>query len=176
MEIPSNNINQPVSFFTKNTGNTINMAIDDNRFYQSNIFSPELNEQLLNNKKNVKPAFKKRKSKRLNTMDSEFIADFAGTEDVLSQENGNFFVSSASKLKKASEYMLVKIPLLNYFYLKKKRNDLQKTVELLNGISQNVDDLLNTISPYGEEKELYSSYEKNLSDAANAIGKAVKGL
>ena len=43
MEISGNSLNQPVNFYTKNTGNTINMAIDsDNRLYpNNNIFAPE---------------------------------------------------------------------------------------------------------------------------------------
>ena len=64
MEISNNSLNQPVSFYTKNTGNNINMAIDgENHLYQSNVFSAEINEQIIN-KKTAKPIKSKKRNKR----------------------------------------------------------------------------------------------------------------
>ncbi len=170
MEIPSNNINQPVTFYTKNTGNTINMAIDDNQFYQSNIFSPELNEQIINNKKVTKPIRKKRKNKRLNTLDSDYLPD------AIDEEDGNFFIKSSLNIQKKIEYILENLPLINYFYMRNKGKKIRQTVEILNDINENVDELLNSKVPYGEEKEIYSSVAKNLGKAINLIGKANKKI
>ena len=75
MEISGNSINQPVNFYPKNTGNNINMAIDgENHLYQANIFAHEF--AAMQNKKNITlPIRKKRKSKRLNTMDTDYLPD-----------------------------------------------------------------------------------------------------
>ncbi len=175
MEIPSNNINQPVTFYTKNTGNTINMAIDDNQFYQSNIFSPELNEQIINNKKVTKPIRKKRKNKRLNTLDSDYLPDTID-EETINQEERNFFIKSSLNIKKRIEYIMENLPLINYFYMRNKGKKIRQTVEILNDINENVDELLNSKVPYGEEKEIYSSVAKNLGKAINLIGKTNKNI
>ena len=59
MEISGNSINQPVNFHPKNTENTINMAIDGEKYlYQSNIFSPEF--VAMQNKKNVSIPIRKK--------------------------------------------------------------------------------------------------------------------
>ena len=81
-----------------------------------------------------------------------------------------------SKLKKALGLVFSATPVINYFFLKQKTKRIQKTVETLNGISQNVDDLLNTAVPYGEETNLYNDIAKNLNDAATALGKANREL
>lgn len=183
MEISGSSINQPVAFFSKNTGNNINMAIDnDNRPYLSNVFSPELNEQIIN-KKHTKSIKRKRNSKRLNTIDTEYLPDESMENPITPQVNAdnNFFIASEEShfkrnIKKAVSYFLENIPLINYFYLKRKKNNIEKTVETLKNINQNVDELLNTTIPYGEESELYSSIAKNLTDAANVLCKSKKDL
>ena len=60
--------------------------------------------------------------------------------------------------------------------VRKKTVKIQKTVEELNDITQNVDELLNSAVPYGEEKELYTSIAKNLTDAATIMGRAQKNI
>ena len=179
MEISGNSLNQPVNFYPKNTGNTINMAIDgENHFYQSNIFAPEF--AAMQNKKNVTiPIRKKRKSKRLNTMDTDYLPD--EVIDETKEKADNFFIAEEKKqkkenFKKAIEYFLTSTPLINYFFLRKKHQKIQRTVETLSDISQNVDELLNSAVPYGEEKTVYQDIAKNLTDAANLLGKANKEL
>lgn len=178
MEISSNSINQSVSFYGKNTGNNINTAINEGpHLYTGNIFAPEIQV-----KETKKPLKKKRKSKRLNTMDSDYLPDEA---EIKSKEvNGahgtnNFFIESekpafSMRIKKALEHFFTVTPLVNYFFLREKTKKIQKTVETLNDISQNVDDLMNTAVPYGEESILYTDIAKNLTDAASILGKANK--
>lgn len=183
MDISPNSLNQPVSFFTKNTGNNINMAIEggENHLYGANVFSPELNEQL-NAKNHTKPIKKRRKSKRLNTIDTDYLPDEALDEPVHIQEDeNNFFITSENNkiqknIKKAFEYFLENTPLINYFFLKARKQKIQMTVQTLNDINQNVDELLNTAVPYGEESKIYTDIAKNLTDAASILGKAKKGL
>ena len=67
-------------------------------------------------------------------------------------------------------------PLINYFILKNKTKKIKKTVEELTDINQNVDDMLNTKVPFGEESKLYTDIAKNLTTAANIIGKANRNL
>lgn len=182
MEISGNSFNQPVTFIPKNTGNNINTIIDSENFsYVNNVFSPELNEQL-SNKNQTKPIRKKRKNRRLNTIDSDYLPDEAVDETQQpSKDEGNFFLMPEESkikqnIKKAAEYILENIPLINYWYLNKRKVKIKKTIEELTDINQNVDELLNTAIPYGEEKELYSSIAKNLTDAANILGRAKKEL
>ena len=180
MEISSNSLNKPVSFYNKNTGNNINMAINDENIYGQNIFSSEISKKETH-KLATRPMKKTRKNKRLNTMDSDYLPDEASATVKTEQPAGNFFVENEkptmySKLKKALGHVFSATPVINYFFLKQKTKRIQKTVETLNGISQNVDDLLNTAVPYGEETNLYNDIAKNLNDAATALGKANREL
>ena len=58
--------------------------------------------------------------------------------------------------------------------MKEKTKKIQETVQTLNDISQNVDDLMNTTVPYGEQDALYTDIAKNLTNAAGILGKANK--
>lgn len=175
MEI-SGGLNQPVEFFTKNTGNSINTIIStDNHSAVSNVFSAEINEQLI--KKNIAKK-KTRKNKRLNTIDSDYLPDEAIEENNnVNNVEENIFISYnenkiIKNIKKFFTYFIENMPLVNYFFLKKKKYRIQKAVSKLNDISQNVDEMLNTAVPYGEEKILYGNIAKNLNQAANIISNA----
>lgn len=176
----SGGLNQPVSFYTKNTGNNINTVISgDNHPVSVNIFSPEINEQILKHNKQ-KTSKKKNKSKRLNTLDTDYLPDESYDEPLITEESeNNIFIPKnekkyTEKLEKFLKYFLENTPLFNYFFLKNKKNKLQKTVESLNDITQNVDEMMNTIIPYGEEKTMYGDIAKNLTQAANIVGHANK--
>lgn len=180
MEINSG-LNQPVTFFTKNTGNSINTVVDNENYpsFSTNVFTAELNEKRLNQAQKIK---KRRKSKRLNTIDSDYLPDEAMSETVEQHEDANnFFLAPEENkfkknFKKAINYLFENIPVINYMYLRRKTVKIQKTVEELNDITQNVDELLNSAVPYGEEKELYTSIAKNLTDAATIMGRAHKNI
>lgn len=179
MEI-SNGINQPVNFYSRNTGNNIRMAIDnENQLYQSNIFASEFVVKETE-KKVTNPVKKKRKNRRLNTIDTDYLPD--EVQDVQPVETSqNFFVEKEpnpiiENFKKGFEFFVTTTPLVNYFFLKKKKHRIQKTVESLNDITQNVDELMNTTIPYGEETSLYQDIARNLTNAANIIGKANKEM
>ena len=91
MEI-SGGLNQPVEFFAKNTGNSINTIISaENHSAVSNVFSAEISEKLT--KKNIAKR-KIRKNKRLNTMDSEYLPDEA-LDDInnVDRAEENIFIS-----------------------------------------------------------------------------------
>ena len=140
MEISGNSINQPVNFYPKNTGNNINMAIDgENHLYQSNIFAPEF--AAMQNKKNVTiPIRKKRKSKRLNTMDTDYLPDEVVGETT--ERADNFFIAEEKKqirenFKKAIDNFLTTTPLVNYFFLRKKHQKIQKTPDSLHSLLRN---------------------------------------
>lgn len=179
MEI-SSGLNQPVNFYTRNTGNNIKMAVDnENQLLQSNIFAPEFGARETE-KKITNPIKKKRKSKRLNTMDTDYLPDESSSNGEISTSD-NFFVEKEQNpifenIKKGFEFFFTKTPLVNYFFLKQKKQRIQKTVESLNDITQNVDELMNTTVPYGEETNLYHDIARNLTNAANIIGKANKEM
>ena len=176
MEI-SNSLNQPVTFYTKNTGNSINMAIDeDNSLMPVNVFSNELNKNITA-KKSSKTTRKKRKNKRLNTIDSEYFMDESITiNEIETKDDNNFFINTEqnkikNNIKKIWENFTENTPLINYFFLKEKKLKIQKTVQTLNDISKNVDELINTSVPYGEEKTVYSDIAKNLTEASKIMNK-----
>lgn len=179
MEI-SGGLNQPVEFFAKNTGNNINTLVPtESHSAVSNVFSAEINEQL--NRKNISKSNRKsKKNKRLNLIDSEYLPDEViedGNSIYDSEEN--IFVSYGEnqilrRFRKFFIYFIENTPLLNYFILKRKKRLIQNTVSKLNDISQNVDEMLNSAVPYGEEKFLYGKIANNLNQAANIIGKVNK--
>ena len=180
MEISANGLNQPVSFYQKNTGNTINMAIDEDvRSYQTNIFAPEHASIASNITENARPKGK-RKNKKLNATDSEFFA-VSETENPAIKEEGteNFFIISDNPFKRFKNRLISlisSIPVLNYFILKKRTQKLQNTVSQLADIKDNVNEMINAVVAKGEEEELYSDIAKNLTAAANIIDKANKDI
>ena len=176
----SSGLNQPVSFYNKNTGNSINTVInDDSQLYGANIFSSE-SVVKETSKLVTSPMRKKRKSKRLNALDCDYLPDEATSKLKAESEVNNFFLEEkptlGSKIKKAFEHFVTVTPLINYFFLREKTKRIQETVEELNNISQNVDDLMSATVPQGEETALYTDLAKNLTNAANVLGKANKDL
>lgn len=182
MEISGSSLNQPVSFYTKNTGNTINMAIDnENILTNANIFASEFSSKSIV-KNQTSPIRKKRKNKRLNTIDTDYLPDeIEETPNLPNEQNENFFIKKeehafSERVKNAINFFMTSTPLINYFFLKQKKQKLEKTVATLNDINQNVDELLNTTVPYGEESHIYTDIAKNLTDAASLLGKVGKNI
>lgn len=179
MEISGNSLNQPVNFYTKNTGNTINMAITDTgRALEGNISAPEfiLKEKSINTAKHKR----KNKNKRLNTLDSDYIPDEI-LNDEIEENKDNIFSNQPQskikkKLKKGIDYFFSSTPLINYFFLKQKQKSIENTVEALSNINQNVDDLINTAVPLGEESSVYTNIADNLKKAARLIGETNKNI
>lgn len=178
----SNGLNQPVSFVSKNTGNNINTVFaNDNQIVSSSAFFVDANSSF--SKKNVsKPHRKSLRGKRLNITDGEYLPDDVPEESVngLGNEENIFLIYEErkllNKLKKLFDRFMKKTPLINYFFLQKKKTKIQETVVSLQNISQNVDELITAVVPYGEEKVLYGSIAEKLNEAANIVGKANKEL
>lgn len=179
MDISGNSLNQPVSFYTKNMANNINTIIEkDNQPFAGNIFAPEFATE-----KTIKSSVhsrKKKRNKRLNTLDNEYLPDEAAeVEEEQKEETDNFFIEKkqnnfSDNAKKAIEHFVTTTPLINYYYMKQKKQDIEQTVETLNNINQNVDELLNTAVPFGEAAKVYNDIASNLTKAANILGKANK--
>ncbi len=170
MEISGNSFNKPVSFYSKNTENNINTLVEsENNLYRANIFAPEFQKKA--EKTLTLPFRKKRKNKRLNTIDTDYLPDETEETEIKAD---NIFLENEQNLimknlKKTYEYFITSIPLINYFFLKEKQQKIKKTVEKLSDISQNMDELLNTASPYGEEEAMYENIAENLTTAATII-------
>ncbi len=180
MDISGSSLSQPVNFYQKNTGNNINYSISgDNQLYTSNVFVQEQNV-LKNGSSPVKKQRRRIKSKRLNTLDSDYLPDETEPiSSVLTDCGENFFIEKKElnisvKIINSIRNFVIKIPLINYFFLKSKEKYIKKTVNTLYDISQNVDELMNTTVPFGEETELYDNIAKNLTKAANIIGETNK--
>ncbi len=182
MDISNNGLNQPVSFYQKNTGNNINYAISgDNLLYTTNVFMKEAQAQNNISNQILQKPKRKNHSKRLNTVDTDYLPDFAEAEyDEKNTENSeNFFLENKSKnmFKKFNnviKFITSSIPLVNYFFLRNKEKTIKNTIIKLNDINQNVDEIINTTAPYGEEATLYDNLANNLSKAANIIGETNK--
>ena len=114
-------------------------------------------------------------------MDTDYLPDEVIMDETTKNKADNFFIleensQKKNNLKKAVEHFFISTPLFNYFFLKRKQQKIQKTVEKLSDISENVDELLNSAVPYGEETLVYRDIAKNLTDAANILGKANKEI
>jgi hypothetical protein len=184
MEISGNSLNQPVNFYTKNTGNTINLAINDPNLPMTNVFAPEFETK--EKIKNITQTSKRRKSKnkRLNTFDTDYLpdetAEIAETNTCENNSNNIFTSQSENKikknLKKTFKHIFASVPLINYCYLRQKERTIKNTVDKLNGINQNVDELLNISVPIGEESTVYKDIADNLNNAVHLIGNANKEI
>ncbi len=179
----SGGLNQPVGFYQKNTGNNINYAMNgDNLLYTTNAFMQEM--QVQNNVKSPQLQAKNRrknKNKRLNTVDTDYLPYNSGlTLDIPNMEDSeNFFIKNNERFifnnfNKILKYVTSSIPLINYFYLRNKEKRIKTAVSRLSNINQNVDEIINTTAPYGEESELYNDLADNLTKAANIIGETNK--
>lgn len=173
MEIGGNNLSEPVRFYTKNTENLIKRNVENTDISKTaNIFAGEITlrekEKLV-----TSPIKKKRKSKRLNVLDSEYISD----ERIEQNNEENIFLTKKESkkgisLKKITNFIFTKIPIINYVFLKNKKQEIQTTVEKLSGINQDIDDLMSSSVPFGEDKKYYDDIANNLTSAANILGKS----
>ena len=177
MEIGGNNLSEPVRFYTKNTENFIKRNVENTDISQTpNIFAGEF--EIKEKSKVVSSPIKKKrksKSKRLNVLDTEYISD----DRLDATQEENIFINkkenkSAISLKKITNFIFTKIPLINYLFLKKKKKEIQSTVAKLNGINQDIDDLMTSSVPFGEDKKYYDDIANNLTTAATIIGKTEK--
>ncbi len=180
MEISGNSLNQPVNFYTKNTGNTINLAIKDSSLPMQSVSAPEFEVK----EKIKKTQQKKKKSinKRLNTYDTDYLPDEVQEKEPVEKNTDNIFAAPntenkiKSNIKKTIEHIVTTTPLINYCYLRQKERTIKSAVDKLNGISRNVDELLNISVPIGEESAVYKDIANNLNSAVHIIGNANKKI
>ena len=182
MDISANSYNQPVSFYNKNMSNNIGLLHEMNttEIMGGNTAVSEKNR--IEAEKNTFGIHKrKRKNKRLNTYDFDYLPDEVDEEEAVHKEPENIFIKKQenqiiNRLTKSIKYFMENTPLINYFFLKKTKIKIQKTVEQLNNINQNVDEMMNTSMPYGENQQIYDKITQNLTAAVEIIGKANKEL
>ena len=124
---------------------------------------------------------KKKTNNRFNISDNEFLdetnyvppVEQPQTENLFAVQSQPTILDNVSKsIKGAMKY----VPVLNSIILKGKSLKLQKTLNGLNEISRNVDDIITTSMPYGEEDIRYSEITKNLSDASTLFEQAKKDI
>lgn len=170
-----NGLNQPVSFYNKNTGNTINTIINEDNTYSSNFFVSDI--KLKEASKTTSSTTKRRKkNKRLNLLDTDFLPDEALDEAIEKDSEKNFFKPKENAFSKTFKFIFTSIPLINYFYLKNKSKEIKKAVDKLNDLSQDVDDLITSQIPYGEDKNTYTDIAKNLTNVASLISESNKNF
>ena len=179
MEITGSSINQPVSFYPKNTGNTINMAInEENLEYIPNLFGKE---HKIKEKSKEKAEKKRRKNNRLNAIDSEYITDSVSYNAEAEETRGNFFIQNTEgngvkKIARKVRKIIKGVPLINYFILKERTKRIEKRVEELNDITQEVEEMINGAVPYGEEGAIYGKIADKLIVGANIVKETNKEI
>ena len=97
-------------------------------------------------------------------------------EAIEKYSENNFFKPKENAFNKAFKFIFTSIPLINYFYLKNKSKEIKKAVDKLNNLSQDVDDLITSQIPYGEDKNTYTDIAKNLTNAASLISESNKNF
>ena len=170
-----NGLNQPVSFYNKNTGNSINTIINEDNTYSSNFFVSDMKLKEVSKTTNPKTK-RKKKNKRLNLLDTDFLPDEALDEAIEKDSENNFFKPKENVFNKAFKFIFTSIPLINYFYLKNKSKEIKKAVDKLNDLSQDVDDLMTSQIPYGESKNTYTDIAKNLNNVATLVSETKKNF
>ncbi len=108
------------------------------------------------------------KSKRLNAYDSELLyQEEAIKVDLADKTPKNIMGKSFSSLLLAFGSRL---PIVNYFLLKDKKNKIKRTLDTLNSINDSVDEIINTSSPYGETDK-YDALWQKIMEANNINSK-----
>ena len=165
-------LSQPVNFYTKNTGNNINTSVsEENTVFSSDIFAskpPEISQ------KTKIPRKRKNGKNRLYINDNDYLPDEIDEEQSPQTSEDNFFISQSkppiyTTIKKSIEHFFSVTPIFNYFYLKKKSKQIGKTLDLLNNLTQDVDDIINSPVPYGEANTAYNNITNKIKNAVSII-------
>lgn len=106
--------------------------------------------------------------KRLNTYDNDFLPQ----EDVSNQiqKSNNIFKHSdfsqfSNHLMAAFKGLITNTPVINYFIMKDRQSKLKQTLNKLNSINSDVDELINLSVPFGEKTDKYKMLCENLVKA-----------
>ena len=153
----------------------VNNALDSNVIDEFNVdFSSKPNLFSGVHAQNVASPFgeqssrKKSKSKRLNAYDSELLyQEEAIKVDLADKSSKSIMGKSFTSLLKAFGSRL---PIVNYFLLKDKKNKIKRTLDTLNSINDSVDEIINTSSPYGETDK-YDALWQKIMEANNINSK-----
>ena len=130
---------------------------------------------------NTQSKKKKKANNRFNISDSEILDEANYIPETPQINDDNLFAlqtepSMLENMSKRIKGAIKYVPVLNSIVLKGKSMKLQKTLNGLNEINQNVDSIITTSMPYGEEDRRYSEITKNLSDASTLFEQAKKDI
>lgn len=121
-------------------------------------------------------------NKRLNTMDSHFMVEAEPKKITFGNTvSKNPFWSPdfqqlAQTFNSVAKKVLVKVPVVNYFVLKDKHKRLKQTVERLNTLNNDMDELLKSKMPYGEQYTIYKSLSESLMKANSIHSQILKEI
>lgn len=170
MKIPKDNIPNTDFYFNSSIDN---LSIDDIELDLSskqNVFSQVSSKATDPVKVEKKTNFKK----RLNVFDNSFLQNGQNMVDVSKINEGNNsivkpdFHQILKSMKVVFRGIMEKVPVVNYFSLKEKQNKIKETINTLNSINNDVDELINLSVPsYGELADKYKFLSENLIKANN---------
>lgn len=107
--------------------------------------------------------------KRLNTFDNDFLPQENQAESVKKPFKNIFqkpdFNHLTNQVAVAFKSLMANTPVINYFLMKDKQSKLKKTLNTLNAINSDVDELINLAVPYGEQSDKYKMLCENLVKA-----------
>lgn len=116
--------------------------------------------------------------KRLNIYDSDFMPqEEAGIQANTKKNPADLNQKlSFNQMAVAFRGLIAKTPVLNYFILSDKRNRLKETLDKLNSINSEVNELTSLKSPYGERDDKYSMLCSNLAKANQIHSQIIKEI
>lgn len=170
MKIPKDNIPNTDFYFTSSIDN---LSIDDIELDLSskqNVFSQVPAKMTNPVRVEKKTSFKK----RLNIFDNSFLQNEQNMVDATkkNEANNSIVKSDFNQILKSIRVVfrgiLEKVPVVNYFALKEKQNKIKETINTLNSINNDVDELINLSVPsYGELSDKYKILTDSLIKANN---------
>ncbi len=163
MKIPKDNINQNNFYMNPSIENLEMEDIELDLASKPNVFSKVHSVPIYNQTP------KRPKSKRINAMDSQLFFNEIDNKanDHADKLQTNNFEQFTKTLGVAFRGLLTKLPVINYFVMKDKHDRLKQTISNLNSINSNVDEMMKTSMPYGEQAEVYKVLTENIMKANN---------
>ncbi len=173
MKIPKDNISHNNFYLNPSIENIEIEGLDLDLSKKPNVFSSITTTAPISNNSKHFP-----RVKRLNSMDNEFLFNEGKNieADTLNKSNSFNVFHLVNRASVAFKGFLEKMPVIGYFVTKEKRAKIKETLDSLNAINNDVDSLLKTSVPYGEQSGVYEVITENIMKANNIHAQMQKDI
>lgn len=170
MKIPKDNLSNNDFYLNSSIDNLAIGDIELDLSSKPNVFSSGVPKATNPVRVDKKPSSMK---KRLNIFDNQYLqseenisesVNFQGKNKIIIRSDFNQLLAS---MKVVFKGVLEKVPVVNYFVLKEKQDKIKETINRLNSINNDVDELINSSVPFGEIPDKYKILSENLMKANN---------